>query len=692
MCVFLKSGSLQQMLPVSPDKSKERPLVKHPAAAPPTRKSSNGRSSPVVDGPDRPARFRSLSSKFSGFTAVVVLWVVAVILGNDLRIQEFAISKSIVLCTIVVVVAASISRFTIRMLARPLNLLQEGITSVRKGKLHPIQVSRTGDEIEFLGESFNKMIEALVSSQNEIQQHQEHLEDRIRQRTEELELAMHRALAASQAKSEFLANISHELRTPMNGVIGMIDVVLDSRLNMEQREQLETAQRCAYSLLTLLNDILDLSKIEAGKMVLETIGFDLHLLLDDSIKSYQPKAAQKGIAISVEVAPTVPAQLIGDPLRIRQVIGNLLSNAVKFTDSGSVQLRIDADRIGDRVIELKIEVQDTGTGIPADKLHTIFDKFTQADGSISRKYGGTGLGLAITRKLVEMQGGAIRARSTVGQGSTFSVTLLCEPLVERLSSFGTKPVKRVGAPREPVELVRVLVVEDNVVNQKVVTAILKKTRFVVVLANNGQEALDLLRSTGVTPFSLIIMDIQMPILDGLETTRLIRQEARWDHLPILAMTAHAMNGDKERCMEAGMNGYISKPVNPAHLLATIDKHLSRQPIESPHTRKFESALSTSVLKGDNDLVEGMLHLFLQLAPERVGRLRCAALTGDAKAVAHESHKIQVAAERLGAGSVAEWTRRVEAAALRKDLPAVEEELARLAGEIRLLQPTEPVSP
>ncbi|MGH8337623.1 MAG: ATP-binding protein, partial [Gammaproteobacteria bacterium] len=319
-------------------------------------------------------------------------------------------------------VAAAISRFTLRLLARPLSLLQDGITSVREGRLEPIQVSRTGDEIEFLGESFNRMIEALATSQTEIRQHQELLEERIRQRTEELEHAMRRALAASQAKSEFLANISHELRTPMNGVIGMMDVVMDSRLAPEQREQLETAQRCAYSLLALLNDILDLSKIEAGKMMLEKIPFDLRGLVEDCVKAQGPNAAQKGIQLVAAVMPGVPRQVIGDPLRLRQILANLLSNAVKFTDRGFVRVGLEtsapAVAAGAGHLEVRIQVSDTGVGIPPDKLPCIFEKFTQADGSISRKYGGTGLGLAITRRLVEMYEGEIRVESEPGLGST----------------------------------------------------------------------------------------------------------------------------------------------------------------------------------------------------------------------------------------------------------------------------------
>src|SRR6267154_1230144 len=269
---------------------------------------------------------RSLASKFSIFTAILVFWVVAMILAYDLRQDTFDTGKGLLLFVIVILVSGAISRFTIRLLARPLRLLQSGITSVRNGRLEPIQVSKTGDEIEFLGESFNRMIEALATSQREIREQQELHEQRIKERTEQLEEAVRRAQAANKAKSEFLANVSHELRTPMNGVIGMLDMALANPTTLEQAEDLQTAQRCAYSLLALLNEILDLSKIEAGKMTLENIPFDLRDTLNDCIKAQQPKALQNGVTLSSEVSPDVPQQIMGDPLRISQILSNLVSN------------------------------------------------------------------------------------------------------------------------------------------------------------------------------------------------------------------------------------------------------------------------------------------------------------------------------------------------------------------------------
>jgi signal transduction histidine kinase len=519
----------------------------------------------------RPISLRSLASKFSLFMAALVFFVIAAILAFDVRPDTLNVGKGLLLLVIVILAAAAILLFTIRLLARPLSQLQAGITSAQNSRFEPIKVSKTGDEVEFLGESFNGMIATLAASQRALLEQQGLLEKRIKDRTDQLEETMRKAQAASQAKSEFLANISHELRTPTNGVIGMLDLALDRELNPEVGEQLQTAQRCAYSLLSLLNDILDLSKIEAGKMTLEKLPFDLRVLLADCIQAHQPQATANSVSLHAEVSPDVPRQISGDPLRIRQIVANLVSNAVKFTEHGSVTLRAGGEFSQPGRFTLRITVEDSGTGIPADKLLSIFDKFTQADESVSRRFGGTGLGLAITRSLVELHGGDIQVQSELGRGSTFVVTLQCEAD----ASGGAVPrgdvAEQVSSTPGQSGRARILVVDDNQVNQKVVTAVLRKRGFSIELANDGQEALNKLDRSAA--FDLVLMDVQMPVLDGLEATRLIRKEPRWNALPIVAMTAHAMNGDKERCLEAGMNGYISKPVHPSLLLSTVDEFL-----------------------------------------------------------------------------------------------------------------------
>jgi len=353
--------------------------------------------------------------------------VAVIVLAYAVHQGRLSLLEGALVVAVVVIAAGSIACFTILLLVRPLALLQKGLTAVGEGRLEPLQISRTGDEIEMVGQSFNRMIEALKASREEIRSHNELLEERIRRRTEDLEEATRRAELASRAKGEFLANMSHELRTPMPGVIGMIEMALDGALTSEQREQLETAHRCARTLLALLNDILDLSKIEAGKMVIEHIPVDLRLLVADCVFALEPLARSKGLRLSVEIPPEFPGRVMGDPLRLRQILNNLLINAVKFTETGSVAVRLNGvQAAGTNHFDLELQVADTGSGIPPEKLPLIFEKFTQADGSISRRYGGTGLGLAITSRLVQMHGGRIRVESEVGRGTTFFISLRLE--------------------------------------------------------------------------------------------------------------------------------------------------------------------------------------------------------------------------------------------------------------------------
>ena len=524
----------------------------------------------------------SLARKYTVFTAILLAYVNFVVIALDIHAGTFTITKALAMAALSALIAGAIAKYTNRLLARPLQYLLDGITSVRQGRLEPIRVSRTRDEVEFVAESFNAMIDDLAAYRDKLREYQESLEDLVQERTRALEEASLRAQAASKAKSEFLANMSHELRTPLTGVLGMIDIVLDGDLAPEQRGHLVTAKNCARSLLGLLNDLLDLSKIEAGKMSFEEIPFDFRVTVRETASALQVRAEQKGVELRVRVAADVPRMISGDPLRWRQILNNLLSNAVKFTDRGWVEIRIGRCTARDcgGPAGLVVEVEDTGPGIPAEKLGTIFDEFTQADGSISRRYGGTGLGLAITRRLVEMMGGQISVVSTEGKGSTFRVEVPCREVSPWPGPRKSPPRRTVpaGSNGRPRRKGRVLVVEDNTVNQRVFATILRKEGYEVELASDGDQAIAAL---GRTAFSLVLMDIQMPGVDGLTATHRIRRNPAWASIPIVAVTAHSPATHRELCLREGMNGFLTKPVNRSALLSVVERYANGRKEAAP---------------------------------------------------------------------------------------------------------------
>jgi two-component system, sensor histidine kinase and response regulator len=392
---------------------------------------------------------------------------------------------------------------------------------------------------------------------------------------ESLRAARDLAEGANRAKSTFLAAMSHEIRTPMNGILGLTQVVLDSELAPEQRENLSLVKFSAESLLTIIGDVLDFSKIEAGKFELEAIPFHVRDCVQASVKTLEIRAKEKNLALAAQVSPNVPVQVVGDPVRVRQILLNLIGNSLKFTERGSITVTVSIESQSGTQIVLQFSVSDTGPGIPEDRRQRIFNAFAQADESTSRKYGGTGLGLAISSRLAALMGGRLWVTSEIGVGSTFSFTGIFATTAH-LPAAATlaRPAITVTAEPAGIAPLNILVAEDNFVNQTLARRLLEKRGHKVTMVANGKHAVE--RAIEQT-FDVILMDVQMPEMDGCDATRAIRNVERAGGLrvPIIALTAHALKDDKEKCLAAGMDGYITKPIRPGELFDVISQVTSK---------------------------------------------------------------------------------------------------------------------
>ena len=594
---------------------------------------------------------------------------------------------ALIAALISVVLAAALSARLQRLLARPITELADTISDITRRQRYDRQVQKfDNDEIGQLYDCFNDMLAQIKERDDRLQQHSEQLEITVASRTHELKAAnrdlkenlseLHEAkeaaLTAAKAKSAFLANMSHEIRTPMNGVLGMLDMMQDTSLSKTQGDLLRTAYASADSLLAIINDILDFSKIEAGKMTIEHIEISVRDVVNDICTLLGGTATEKGLTLSCDIDPDLPGVLIGDPVRLRQVLTNLIGNAVKFTETGAVRVKVNLLRCVEHSAQVEFSVEDTGIGIARTVLPQLFDEFTQADGSTTRKFGGTGLGLTISRQLVELMGGNIRVVSTEGQGSTFSFTLdmtICQDQTRQQESTGHNGLEDgTGQQQQDIttfpDSIRVLMAEDNVVNQKVAISMLKKIGIQHIdVARDGREAVSM---NSTQTYDLILMDCQMPQMSGYEATGVIRQQEREQQLPpipIIAMTANAMTEDREKCLAAGMDDYLSKPVKTQELQETLAHWLIYDTL--PQTTDNASAtcdmvaqsaqyplIDQQVLAALKELMEeefpALINSYIEDAPKLLADILSSSKEADREILVRAAHTLKSSSNNLGA--------------------------------------------
>lgn len=508
----------------------------------------------------------------------------------------------------------------------------------------------------------------------------------LAERRAELVRAKEAAEAANRSKSDFLGNISHEVRTPLNGIIGVTDLALDTELTSTQRDYLDMVKQSSAELLQLINQLLDFAKIEAGKLSLEVAAFGLRELLERTTRPLATRAKMKGLTLTWEIAPDVPSFVTGDAMRLRQVVINLIENAIKFTPHGTITVRVGTCQLAQAEVGLLFSIADSGIGVPKEKQELIFHAFAQADSSTTREYGGTGLGLAICSQLVALMGGRLWLESEPQHGSTFYFTAgfagATGPTTQRPS---------VASAKAPIVALQILVVDDNAVNRSVAAGILEKQGHQISFASNGREAVAIAQRHR---FDVILMDVQMPKLDGFAATARIRAaESSSDRrTPIVAMTARAAADDRERCLGAGMDDYIAKPVSKEKLLDVI----ARLGDIAPLPRTSRSAASTrsetevycqrllAVFDGDSDLLMRVAELFSESAPELIERLKQESADGNAAGIARTAHTLRGSLGNITAQHAEKLAGEIEELAGKELLTGLDERIAELTYEVDLV--------